>query len=171
MANDTFDSSQLVLMASMGFQTVTESRLEELRLKHRPQVLTALHERSIELHLWRNSNSAITQKLPYLYNGEDSLLIKKSIVVSDEKMEKGSVGATNGPQPDGAIHDHQIAMNGNSPLSFEEISVEKAIMDTVSPKQTEEERDGDAREQVSQELCHASLPSCLCTLSILCSIH
>ncbi|CAM6094880.1 unnamed protein product [Calypogeia fissa] len=160
MAGNTFDSSQLVLMACMGFQMVTESRLQELRLKHRPDVLAALEERSIELHLWRNSNSAMTQKLPYLYNVEnpsgDSLLIKKSIVVSEEKPEQVTNGLRNGHTDDSTL-DHQAGLNIRSPLSFEEVSVEKAITDSISPNHVED-RDGDAKEQVSwlkKELCQA----------------
>lgn len=151
MATDTFDSSQLVLMACMGFQKVTQSRLEEFRLKHRPEVLAALQERSIELHLWRNSNSTMTEKLPYLYSVPDAdgetLLIKKSIVVTEEKMEKSINGLTNRPQADGAFVDHQ-----EEKASFEEISVEKAITDSINSKPIQDDPHGDAREQVSLKL-------------------
>jgi hypothetical protein len=162
MASETFDSSQLVLTACMGFQSVTETKLQELRSKHRPQVLAALHERSIELHLWRNSNSAITQKLPYLYSensGENGLLIKKSFVVSDAKIENGSLASANRPQPDSAALTHQVGMNGRSPVSFEEISTEKAITDTISPRTTEDDRDGDLQEQVSPSMVMQSTKS------------
>ncbi|KAJ7977032.1 TBC1 domain family member 8B [Quillaja saponaria] len=46
LAGSTFDSSQLVLTACMGFLAVTEARLQELRDKHRPAVLVALEERN-----------------------------------------------------------------------------------------------------------------------------
>lgn len=55
LAGSTFDSSQLVLTACMGYQNVTESRLQELRNKHRPAVKAALEERSKGLKVWRDS--------------------------------------------------------------------------------------------------------------------
>ncbi|KAH9612910.1 hypothetical protein KSS87_001762 [Heliosperma pusillum] len=42
LAGSTFDSSQLVLTACMGFQNVHEARLQELRDKHRPSVIAAI---------------------------------------------------------------------------------------------------------------------------------
>ncbi|PQQ03187.1 ecotropic viral integration site 5 protein homolog isoform X2 [Prunus yedoensis var. nudiflora] len=46
LAGSTFDSSQLVLTACMGFLAITETRLQELRDKHRPAVLAVVEERS-----------------------------------------------------------------------------------------------------------------------------
>eukprot|EP00250_Pteridium_aquilinum_P014765 c22188_g1_i1 orf=480-2690(-) len=43
-ASATFDSSQLVLTACVGYQFVTESHLQQLRQKHRPQVLAMFSE-------------------------------------------------------------------------------------------------------------------------------
>ncbi|KAL3650039.1 hypothetical protein CASFOL_006442 [Castilleja foliolosa] len=45
LAGSTFDSSQLVLTACMGYPNVHEERLQELRNKHRPAVRAALEER------------------------------------------------------------------------------------------------------------------------------
>ncbi|KAK9053881.1 hypothetical protein SSX86_024956 [Deinandra increscens subsp. villosa] len=45
LAGSTFDSSQLVLTACMGYQNVNEPRLQVLRNKHRPTVEAALEER------------------------------------------------------------------------------------------------------------------------------
>ncbi|KAK9063006.1 hypothetical protein SSX86_016876 [Deinandra increscens subsp. villosa] len=55
LAGSTFDSSQLVLTACMGYQNVNEERLLQLRNKHRPAVEAALEERSKELNTWRDS--------------------------------------------------------------------------------------------------------------------
>lgn len=41
LAGSTFDSSQLVLTASMGYHNVSEVRLQELRNKHRPAIRAA----------------------------------------------------------------------------------------------------------------------------------
>ncbi|KAK4272913.1 hypothetical protein QN277_021404 [Acacia crassicarpa] len=46
LVGSTFDSSQLVFTACMGFLAVTEARLQELRDKHRSSVLVVLEERS-----------------------------------------------------------------------------------------------------------------------------
>ncbi|KAK4349053.1 hypothetical protein RND71_031808 [Anisodus tanguticus] len=47
LTGSTFDSSQLVLTACMGFLNVTEDRLLALREKHRPAVLAVTQERSM----------------------------------------------------------------------------------------------------------------------------
>ncbi|KAL8152672.1 hypothetical protein V2J09_010432 [Rumex salicifolius] len=44
LAGSTFDSSQLVITACMGFLTVTEAKLQKLRNKHRPSVLRIIEE-------------------------------------------------------------------------------------------------------------------------------
>ncbi|KAK8510704.1 hypothetical protein V6N12_067154 [Hibiscus sabdariffa] len=46
LAGSTFDSSQLVLTACMGFLSVTEGKLQKLREKHRPTVLMIVKERA-----------------------------------------------------------------------------------------------------------------------------
>ncbi|KAE9589300.1 putative Rab-GTPase-TBC domain-containing protein [Lupinus albus] len=55
LAGSTFDSSQLVLTACMGFQNINEVRLQDLRNKHRPAVIAAVEERSKGLKAWRDS--------------------------------------------------------------------------------------------------------------------
>lgn len=66
LAGSTFDSSQLVLTACMGYQSVNETGLQELREKHRPTVLVALEERSKEPRLWKSSKGLARK----LYNGD-----------------------------------------------------------------------------------------------------
>ncbi|KAH6797730.1 Ypt/Rab-GAP domain of gyp1p superfamily protein [Perilla frutescens var. hirtella] len=46
LTGSTFDSSQLVLTACMGFLNITEDRLQELRQKHRPSIVSTFEERS-----------------------------------------------------------------------------------------------------------------------------
>ncbi|XP_042039472.1 TBC1 domain family member 8B-like [Salvia splendens] len=55
LAGSTFDSSQLVLTACMAYQNVQETRLEELRTKHRPSVKVSLEERSKDIKAWKLS--------------------------------------------------------------------------------------------------------------------
>ncbi|KAM7526263.1 hypothetical protein LguiA_016165 [Lonicera macranthoides] len=58
LVGSTFDSSQLVLTACMGFLTVTEDRLQQLREKHRPDVVAAAQERAQEregARVWKST--------------------------------------------------------------------------------------------------------------------
>ncbi|XWS56490.1 hypothetical protein CRYUN_Cryun09bG0089700 [Craigia yunnanensis] len=64
LAGSTFDSSQLVLTACMGYQNVNEKRLHELREKHRSAVIAAVEERSKGLQAWRDSQGLASK----LYN-------------------------------------------------------------------------------------------------------
>ncbi|XP_076934320.1 uncharacterized protein LOC143600547 [Bidens hawaiensis] len=59
LAGSTFDSSQLVLTACMGYQNVNEEWLLELRNKHRPAVEAALEERTKGLKMWRDSSKLL----------------------------------------------------------------------------------------------------------------
>ncbi|KAL0452187.1 UNVERIFIED_CONTAM: TBC1 domain family member 9B [Sesamum latifolium] len=60
LAGSTFDSSQLVLTACMGYQNVNEKRLQELRNKHRPAVKAALEERSKGFRVWRTPSDNVS---------------------------------------------------------------------------------------------------------------
>ncbi|OMO72658.1 hypothetical protein CCACVL1_17675, partial [Corchorus capsularis] len=55
LAGSTFDSSQLVLTACMGFLAVTDARLHELRDKHRPSVVEIVEERNKQGRVWKDS--------------------------------------------------------------------------------------------------------------------
>lgn len=59
LAGSTFDSSQLVLTACMGYQNVDESRLQVLRNKHRPAVEAALEERSKGLLMLKENKPGV----------------------------------------------------------------------------------------------------------------
>ncbi|XP_052204506.1 uncharacterized protein LOC127809611 isoform X6 [Diospyros lotus] len=58
LAGSTFDSSQLVLTACMGYPNVNETRLQEMRNKHRLSVIAAVEERSKGLRVWRDSQGS-----------------------------------------------------------------------------------------------------------------
>ncbi|GFP82808.1 tbc1 domain family member 8b [Phtheirospermum japonicum] len=79
LAGSTFDSSQLVLTACMGYQNVHEERLQELRNKHRPAVRAALEERYSQgpgsklYNLKQGSGSADVDELYTSLNGEMEL--------------------------------------------------------------------------------------------------
>ncbi|KAG7031847.1 MDR1, partial [Cucurbita argyrosperma subsp. argyrosperma] len=90
LAGSTFDSSQLVLTACMGFQNVNETRLRELRTKHRPAVVTAIEERSKGLRAWKDSQGLASK----LYSFKHDL--KSSMV---ETMNSSQVnGGLSGPE-------------------------------------------------------------------------
>lgn len=76
LAGSTFDSSQLVLTACVGYQTVNEMRLQELRNKHRPSVLAAMEERSKGMHVWSDSKGLATKL--YSFNRDNGLLVSES---------------------------------------------------------------------------------------------
>ncbi|CAN7030599.1 unnamed protein product [Brassica rapa subsp. trilocularis] len=57
---------QLVFTACMGYQDLNESRLQELRSKHRPTVMAAFEERLKGLQAWRDSKDLTTK----LYNSK-----------------------------------------------------------------------------------------------------
>ncbi|XP_012082251.1 EVI5-like protein isoform X1 [Jatropha curcas] len=58
LTGSTFDSSQLVFTACMGFLAVNEAKLQELREKHRPAVLLVIEERSKGGRAWKDSKVA-----------------------------------------------------------------------------------------------------------------
>ncbi|XAR56119.1 hypothetical protein NMG60_11036458 [Bertholletia excelsa] len=98
LAGSTFDSSQLVLTACMGYQNVNEVRLEELRNKHRPAVKAALEERTKGLQAWRESKG-LASKLYNFKHHPGSMMIEanKSDQLADtqangniSQMESGS---------------------------------------------------------------------------------
>lgn len=78
LAGSTFDSSQLVLTACMGYQAVNEIRLQNLRKKHRPAVLSAMEERTEGLRVWRNSQ-VIASKFCSFKHGPGSLLSEANL--------------------------------------------------------------------------------------------
>ncbi|KAK9733461.1 hypothetical protein RND81_04G069100 [Saponaria officinalis] len=75
LTGSTFDSSQLVFTACMGFLSVTEARLEELREKHRPSVLAIIEERTKGSEVSKESKS-LASKL-YSFKQDAQVLIKE----------------------------------------------------------------------------------------------
>ncbi|KAL2549459.1 Ypt/Rab-GAP domain of gyp1p superfamily protein [Forsythia ovata] len=73
LAGSTFDSSQLVLTACMGYQNVHETRLQELRNKHRPTVRAVLEERLKGVQVWRDTKG-LASKLYSFKHDPDSMM-------------------------------------------------------------------------------------------------
>ncbi|XP_068637964.1 uncharacterized protein [Aristolochia californica] len=76
LAGSTFDSSQLVLTACMGYQAVKEERLQELRKKHRPAVIAIIEERAKGLRVYRDSQG-LASKL-YSFKHDPGAIIQGS---------------------------------------------------------------------------------------------
>ncbi|KAG4216061.1 hypothetical protein ERO13_A01G218050v2 [Gossypium hirsutum] len=68
LAGSTFDSSQLVLTACMGFLAVTEGKLQKLREKHRPTVLMIVKERAQGAQVSKNSKGIATKLYSFKQN-------------------------------------------------------------------------------------------------------
>ncbi|CAH9127083.1 unnamed protein product [Cuscuta epithymum] len=81
LAGSTFDSSQLVLTACMGFLNVTEDRLQELREKHRPSVISTLEERSKGCGALKDSKSLATKL--YSFKHDSQLRMKQAKLKED----------------------------------------------------------------------------------------
>lgn len=78
LAGSTFDSSQLVLTACMGYFNITEDTLQELREKHRPSILAAAEERTKEGQAFKDTKRLASKMYSFKYE-------KKSTARSPDK--------------------------------------------------------------------------------------
>ncbi|OIT03854.1 PREDICTED: TBC1 domain family member 2B-like [Nicotiana attenuata] len=84
LAGSTFDSSQLVLTACMGYQNVNEARLEVLRNKHRPAVKAALEERTKGLRVLRDSQGLVSKLYSFKHDSGSAIL---GVTKTDQKAD------------------------------------------------------------------------------------
>ncbi|GLT70068.1 hypothetical protein SLA2020_421690 [Shorea laevis] len=94
LAGSTFDSSQLVLTACMGYQNVNEKRLQELRDKHRPVVMATIEERSKGLQAWRDSQG-LASKLYNFKHDPKSVLMEANKTAQNGELSHSESGSTN----------------------------------------------------------------------------
>ncbi|XP_023637817.1 TBC1 domain family member 8B [Capsella rubella] len=94
LTGSTFDSSQLVLTACMGYQNVHEIRLQELRSKHRPAVIAALEERSKGLQAWRDSKG-LASKLYNFKQDPKSVLVDSKASLTNGSLSRSESGSSN----------------------------------------------------------------------------
>ncbi|KAH8479476.1 hypothetical protein H0E87_031608, partial [Populus deltoides] len=85
LAGSTFDSSQLVLTACIGYLAVTEARLLQLREKHRPAVLVVVEERSKGGRVWKGSKG-LASKLYSFKHDPGSLVEEKKVSEGDKSL-------------------------------------------------------------------------------------
>jgi hypothetical protein len=95
LAGSTFDSSQLVLTACMGFQSVREMGLQELRKKHRPEILTAMEERSKDRNSWKDKKGLATKLYSFKHDPSFVCSPVKSKDGADGLKLNGDTGSTN----------------------------------------------------------------------------
>uniref|UniRef100_A0ACD5VK19 Uncharacterized protein n=2 Tax=Avena sativa TaxID=4498 RepID=A0ACD5VK19_AVESA len=107
LAGSTFDSSQLVLTACMGYQAVDEARLQDLRNKHRPSVLSSMENRAKGLQAWRTT-SGLASKL-YNFKRDAEPLVS----ISTEQSNDLTDGDVNQETGSGNIDDmyHGLTVN------------------------------------------------------------
>ncbi|KAG9150147.1 hypothetical protein Leryth_009725 [Lithospermum erythrorhizon] len=82
----TFDGSQLVLTACMGFNNIPEDKLQGLREKHHPSVLAVLEERDRGDKVSKQSKSIATKLASF--KRDPGLILEES--KNDEKVPKES---------------------------------------------------------------------------------
>ncbi|XP_037407241.1 TBC1 domain family member 8B-like [Triticum dicoccoides] len=107
LAGSTFDSSQLVLTACMGYQAVDEARLQDLRNKHRPSVLSSMENRAKGLLAWRSTNGLASK----LYNFKRDT--EPLVSISTEQLNDSTDGDANQETSSGNIDDmyHGLTVN------------------------------------------------------------
>ncbi|XP_030462166.1 uncharacterized protein LOC115682160 isoform X2 [Syzygium oleosum] len=95
LTGSTFDSSQLVLTACMGFQNVNEKRLQELRDKHRAAVIAAVEERSKGLRAWRDSQGLASKLYGFKHDPKSMLAGTDKVEGSVDKTANGDLSRSN----------------------------------------------------------------------------
>ncbi|KAG2309323.1 hypothetical protein Bca4012_081700 [Brassica carinata] len=111
MAGSTFDSSQLVFTACMGYQDVNESRLQELRSKHRPAVIAAFEERLKGLQAWRDSKDLASK----LYNSKQD---PKSVLLNFSKASLSNGSLSRSESGSSNADDVLISLNGDGEIDY-----------------------------------------------------
>nr|GMD31802.1 TBC1 domain family member 8B-like isoform X1 [Ipomoea batatas] len=87
LAGSTFDSSQLVLTACMGFLNVTEDKLQELREKHRPSVILSIEERAKAGRVLKDQKSLATRLYSFKHDPQSR---KKQSEVEEGPSDKNA---------------------------------------------------------------------------------
>ncbi|XP_062207358.1 uncharacterized protein LOC133909087 [Phragmites australis] len=110
LAGSTFDSSQLVLTACMGYQAVGEARLLELRNKHRPSVISSMEQRAKGLRVWRDTNGLASK----LYNFKRDT--EPLVSLSEEQLSDFTDGNRNQETNSGNMDDMYRGLTVNTEI-------------------------------------------------------
>ncbi|KFK34749.1 hypothetical protein AALP_AA5G188200 [Arabis alpina] len=95
LTGSTFDSSQLVLTACMGYQNVHEVRLQELRSKHRPAVIAALEERSKGLQAFRDAKGLASKLYSFKQDPKSVLVDSSKASLTNGSLSRSESGSSN----------------------------------------------------------------------------
>jgi len=79
----------------MGFQSVREMGLQELRKKHRPEILTAMEERSKDRNSWKDKKGLATKLYSFKHDPSFVCSPVKSKEGTDGLKLNGDTGSTN----------------------------------------------------------------------------
>lgn len=74
----------------MGYQSVTEAKLQELQAKHRPAVIAAIDERSKELRIWRDSQGLVSKLYGFKQDPGPVLSNSQCMESLDEMRKSGA---------------------------------------------------------------------------------
>ncbi|KAG8054840.1 hypothetical protein GUJ93_ZPchr0001g30942 [Zizania palustris] len=110
LAGSTFDSSQLVLTACMGYQAVDEARLQELRNKHRPSVISSMEQRAKGLRVWTDTDG-LASKLYNFKRGPEPL-----VSLSEEQLNDLTDGDINQETSSGSTDDMYSGLTVNTEI-------------------------------------------------------
>ncbi|KAM3341037.1 TBC1 domain family member 8B isoform X2 [Capsicum galapagoense] len=95
LTGSTFDSSQLVLTACMGFLNVTEDRLLALREKHRPAVLAVTQEKSTGGPVKKDPKGLASKLYSFKHDPESFLKETKPEEESGDKNTGNKISESN----------------------------------------------------------------------------
>ncbi|KAL6619088.1 hypothetical protein ACP70R_034227 [Stipagrostis hirtigluma subsp. patula] len=112
LAGSTFDSSQLVLTARMGYQSVNEAILQQLRNKHRPSIISSMEERAKGLSVWTDTNGLASK----LYNFKRDPEPLVSISDSADQLSDVGDGDANQESDPGNLDDMYGGVTVNSEI-------------------------------------------------------
>ncbi|KAJ1263279.1 hypothetical protein BS78_09G171200 [Paspalum vaginatum] len=112
LAGSTFDSSQLVLTARMGYQSVNEAILQELSNKHRPSVISSMEERAKGVGAWTDTNGLASK----LYNFKRDPEPLVSLSDSADQLSDVGDGDANEESDPGNIDDMYDGVTVNSEI-------------------------------------------------------
>lgn len=140
LASATFDSSQLVLNACVGYQFVTESQLQQLRQKHHTQVLVTLSERLVDQSAWQKAYGPISFSSKAFAHDKaiNAIRSEESEGISGQGL---STQTTDDTRVDGLLEDceeyassanYRTACQSNGPLQNEAPDNRTLLADLVS---------------------------------------
>lgn len=107
----------------MGYLTVTEARLQELREKHRPAVLLVVEERSKGGRVWKDPNGLATKLYSFKHDPELLIEENKGTEGSDDALADGDLSYK---EPAANLDDMLSGLSVNSELEGRDLQEQVA---------------------------------------------